>query len=184
MVMKTVGFITGGAVGALALIGWSALTKTTDVDRFERMLVACVSYVTTGALPFIDEGRNVGVYDAPLFEGDFVADTHRIIENDRFEAAWEAVLDEEQPIRLCRVTARFDGPQQLDFDLENLDIIPLVTELLAPIAQMQPETDQMGGGLATLAWYEVGKERSEGLRTVLTAKPGYVSSFLVVNDLD
>jgi hypothetical protein len=182
--MKVIGFVTGAALAAIGVVAHSALTTVTDDARFERMLTACVDYVTTGAHPFAGEGRTVGVYDAPLFEGDYVADTHRILDDNRFEAAWETVMDVADPIRLCRVTARFDGADQMGFDLSEDNFIPWVTELLAPAADVRPETDSIESGPRTLGWYEVGKPQAEGLRVVLIAEPGKVGSFLVVNDLD
>ena len=181
--MKIAGFVTGAALASIGVVVYSTLTTVTDDGRFERMLSACVGYVTTGASPFAGEGRSVGIYDAPLFEGNYVADTHRILDDNRFEAAWETVNDIEDPIRLCRVTARFDGSNQMSFDLTEDNYIPWVTDLLAPIADLRPETDTIEDGPRTLGWYEEGRPQASGLRVVLIAEPGKVGSFLVVNDL-
>lgn len=181
--MKLVGFVTGGAVAAVVVVGWSAISQVTDVERFEDMLTACVSYAQTGEAPFADQGRDVGVYDGPLFESGFTAGTHKLLEDARFEVAWETVTDEAQPVRVCRVSARFEGENQLDFDLQGTDVIALVSSTLAPFSDMQTETAEAPDRLSTLSWFEAGKSTSEGLRIVLVAGPNSVSSFFVASDL-
>lgn len=181
--MKLAGFITGAGVAAAGLAVWSALTTVTDAMRLDRMLTACADYATTGAPPFVGEGRSIGVYDVPVFEDDFVADTHRILDDGRFEAAWEQIDDVESPIRLCRVTARFDGGAPMSFRLEGGALIPLVTQILASFGDLVPETDTITDGPRTLGWYEAGKAQDEGIRVVLIAGPSDVSSFFVGADV-
>ncbi len=177
--MRLAGFLTGAGVAVAGLAVWSVLTNVTDAMRLERMLTACAGYATSGAAPFVGEGRTIGVYDAPVFEGDFVADTHLILEDGRFEAAWEQIDDAEKPIRLCRVTARFDGSAPMSFRLDQDAMIPLVTRTLAPFGELEPETDTIVDGPRTLGWYEPGKSADEGVRVVLIASPHDVLSFLV-----
>lgn len=182
--MKLAGFLTGGGVAAIGLVVWSALTTVTDDMRLDRMLTACLTYVTTGAAPFAGDGRAVGVYDAPLLEGDYVADTHRILDDNRFEAAWEQINDAEKPMRLCRVTARWDGADQMAFVLDEGTLIPRVTEILSVADNLIPETNSITDGPRTLLWSQNGMPQSEGLRVVLIATPTSVGSFLVGMDLE
>ena len=184
MVSKLAGFLSGAGAAAIGLFAWSTLTTVSDEQRLESMLTACLDYVVNDTAPFAGQGRPVGGYDAPVLEGEFTPETHRIVDDDRFEVAWEVVTDAERPTRVCRIAARYIGATDQAFEVEDEGFVVRLTGLISEFEAVQPEGSAIGTGPRSFGWQETGQPQNRGLRVFLLASPGMVSSVHVANEID
>ncbi|MBT8410925.1 MAG: hypothetical protein KJP02_03890 [Octadecabacter sp.] len=182
---KVLGLITGAAVAGVVLIAVNAWRHVSDDDRLSEVLADhCLPYVRTGATPFEDVGRAPGVYDAVDLREGIEAGGAVLLYDARFVAQWGILRSAGNPtIRLCDVKPTYAANTVAGFAVNPDGFIERYSAVIASKGDLAPEMDTLTDGPHTLAWVDAGGRSDRGLRVVLVASPGLVSSALAVNDL-
>lgn len=178
--MKRLGFLTGAGVAAIGVWAFYALTEVTDDDRLAEILSDhCLPYVTANTTPFTDLGRSPGVYDAVELRDDVTDGGARLLYNNRFVAQW-GVFD---GLRFCKVDPTYGDDTLAAFEVDASDFIPRYTAFISEFEPLEPDIETLDSGPRTVGWYGVDRPPFEGLRVVMVASPGLVSSVIAVKDL-
>lgn len=183
---RLAGFLTGAGVAGLGVYAFYALTTVTDDDLLSAYLSDhCLPYVQTGAVPFGDIGRTPGVYDEVEASENLTNAGVAILENNRFVAEWGEADNPNTPngqLRVCVVGVSYAENSVEGFMVEPDGFVDRYTDVMATAEPLVPEDDTLTGGPRTLGWFGANTAQSEGLRVVMVASPGRVSSVMVVGD--
>lgn len=186
--MKTLGFLTGAVVAVIAIWVFYPLTTTSDDEHLTASLRDhCIPYVQTGATPFEDMGRPVGVYDGVDLDDRVTGGGAAIVFDGRFVATWGEI--EDLSLRICRLDGRSAGANLGAFDVDADTIPARVSEMVQPLGDLQPDTERLGAQsdpenlYQTLAWFQAGKAQDRGNRVVLSVADQQVTTVIVVRDL-
>ena len=182
---KVLGLITGAAIAGVVLAGVSAWRHVSDDDRLSELLADhCLPYVRTGATPFEGLGRTPGVYDVVDLREGVEAGGVVLLYDARFVAQWGILRSAGNPtIRLCDVKPTYAANTVAGFAVNPDGFIERYSSVVAPNGDLAPEIDTLRDGPRTLGWVDAGGRPDRGLRVVMVASPGLVSSALAVNDL-
>ncbi|MBU2994191.1 hypothetical protein Q4555_07560 [Octadecabacter sp. 1_MG-2023] len=186
--MKLAGFLTGAGVAGLGVYAFNVLTTVTGDDLLSMYLSDhCLPYVQTGETPFTDIGRTPGVYDEVEVSDNLNNAGAAILENNRFVAEWGEAADPNNPasqLRICTVEVSYTENSVEGFTVDPEGFVDRYTAVIATAEPLVPEVDVLTDGPRTLGWYGVDRDLFEGLRVVMIASPGRVSSFMVVGDVN
>lgn len=178
--MKRWGFLTGATLAAIGVWIFYALTTVTDDDRLtEALRDHCLPYVTDGTAPFTDLGRAPGVYDNLDLRDSTTDGGARLIYDNRFTAQWGIVTGAERTSRICEVRPIHGQGASPFFAVDSTGFVARYTDVLGLV----PEDDSLTTGPRTFGWYDTPGTLDRGLRVVMVAAPGQVSSVVVLNDL-
>ncbi|MCF2904756.1 hypothetical protein L0666_07135 [Octadecabacter sp. CECT 8868] len=184
--MKLAGFLVGAGVAGIGVYAFNVLTTVTDDDLLSTYLSDhCLPYVLTGATPFADIGRTPGVYDELEVSENLENAGAAILENNRFVAEWgeaENPSDPTSQLRVCTVEVSYAENSVAGFAVDQDGFVDRYTDVIAIAEPLVPEVDALTDGPRTLGWYGADRDAFEGLRVVMIASPGRVSSFVVVGD--
>lgn len=182
---KVLGLITGAAVAGVVITAIGVWRHVSDDDRLTEVLADhCLPYVRTGATPFDGMGRSPGVYDVvDLREG--IEDGGAVLLYDaRFVAQWGILRTAGNPtIRLCDLKPTYAANTVAGFAVKPDGFIERYSSVISPDGDLLPEMETLTDGPRTLGWVDAGGRTDRGLRVVMVASPGLVSSALAVNDL-
>lgn len=184
--MKLAGFLVGAAVAAIAVWLFYAMTTVTDDDRLTAVLRDhCLPYVRAASTPFEGMGRAPGVYDEVNLRDDVQDGGAAILYDNRFVAQWGVIpADADVPgVRLCTVAPSYANDASTQFDVEAEEFIRRYTDVISPDGVLSPDIDTLTEGPRTVGWYQADVPLGEGLRVVMVAAPGSVSTVLVVDNL-
>lgn len=184
MVAKVVGLATGALVASMAVWGFNSWRHVSDDDRLTSILADhCLPYVQSGAAPFEGMGRAPGVYDAvDLIES--LKDGGAILIHDaRFLAQWGVVTDAgvegDTRFRICEVKPTYADDTIAGFAVTAEGFGSRYSDIIAPDGALAPNFDDITSGPQMIGWYGREGDEDDGLRVVMTASPGLVSSVLV-----
>lgn len=182
MVMKLFGFASGALAAALAVWGFNTWRHVSDDDRLTLILADhCLPYVQTGAIPFGDIGRTPGVYDEVDLRGGFTDDGAALLYDNRFVAQWGIAPDGSGgELRACDVQPTYKDDTTAGFLVDADGFVARYTDVIATAEPLIPEVDVLTDGPLTFGWFGADRPQLEGLRVVMVASPGVVSSAIVV----
>ena len=179
--MKRWGFLTGAALGAIAVWAFYAFTTVSDDDLLTSVFEDhCLPFVQTGAAPFADIGRPPGVYDAADLRETIVDGSARIIFEGRFVAQWGTVEGADRESRICEIRPQNGSAVPPAFKVNPTGFVDRYSDVLG----LAPDRDVFDGGPAVFGWYEDPSDQSRGLRAVVVGSPGAISSVMILDDLD
>lgn len=187
MVAKILGLAVGALVGVGAVAAFTAWRHVSD----EEILIAsladhCLPYVETGAVPFSDMGRAIGVYDGVELDDALQDGSARLLFSNRFVAQWGVVPADgasPKPVRVCRVSPTYAVSDDLGFAVPDEGLIEKITAVVAPDGRLIADRDSVPNGPTTIGWFEPDTPVTDGLRVVIVAGGGLVSILVVANDI-
>lgn len=133
MVIKRVGFLFGAVVAGIGVMLFNMWRHVSDEDRLRAVLLDhCIPYVQTGAAPFGDIGRTLGVYDGIDVRSDLANGSNRLVYDGRFVAQWGEIDDEDSAVRACIVNDIYARADSKGFELPPTSLADWVDTEIAP----------------------------------------------------
>lgn len=188
MVAKVLGLASGALVASLAVWAFNDWRHVSDEDRLTSVLGDhCLPYVRTGVTPFEGMGRGPGVYDEVDLDETLTTGSVLLIHDARFLAQWgvaqNAGPDGDTTFRVCKVDPTYSSNTVAGFVVRDDGFIDRYSNIISPDGALVADTETMPSGPSVIGWYNQNGTQSDGLRVVMVAGAGLVSSVVVATNL-
>jgi len=189
VVAKVLGLASGALVASLAVWAFKDWRSVSDDDRLTAILQDhCLPYVRTGAVPFDGMGRSPGVYDDVDLDDRLIEGGARLIHDARFVVEWGISPDAgplgDTTFRACKANPTYGDNTVAGFVVDGEGFIQRYSDIIAPDGSLLPDQDTVENGPIALGWFNANGDQSDGLRVVMVASDGLVSSVVVGTPID